>query len=111
MLLEIEKKLDEQIDATQILQFDTNISSYDSKLVQQESVKHWNWFEIIKLFELYLLTSSPMQPRFSPTQDALVIEANKRLQTDKLFKCLTKLINFYSLLPVNVHFEIATYYR
>ena len=97
MLLEIEKKLDEQIDATQILQFDTNISSYDSKLVQQESVKHWNWFEIIKLFELYLLTSSPMQPRFSPTQDALVIEANKRLQTDKLIKCLTKLINFYSL--------------
>jgi len=38
-----------------------------------------------------------MQPRFSPTQDALMLDANKRLQNEKLLKCLTKLFAFFSL--------------
>lgn len=88
---EIEKKLEEQIDLTWVLQFDMNISNLDSK--------NWNWFEIIKLFELYLLTSSSIMSRFSATQDALFLSTNKlRTQTfEKLLKCLIKLFNFFNL--------------
>jgi hypothetical protein len=59
-LNEIEKKLENQIDLTLVLQFDSNISNYDLKLSQQADgqAKHWNWFEVIKLFEIFLLTSS-----------------------------------------------------
>jgi hypothetical protein len=45
---EIEKKLEEQIDLTWVLQFDMNISNLDSK--------NWNWFEIIKLFAINACT-------------------------------------------------------
>lgn len=76
-LTEIEKKLEEQIDLTLVLQFDTNISSYDAKLSQQADhviAKHWNWFEIIKLFEIYLLTSSRYEQTFSSLLNTFLVK-------------------------------------
>ena len=59
-ITDTEKDLDEQLDLTLIMQFDANITSNECK--------YWNWFEVIRLFEVYLLTASSMHPKFVPTQ-------------------------------------------
>lgn len=72
-LAEIEKKIDEQLDSTQILTADLNISS--SANTNNTS---WNWLEIIKLFELFLLEHSSFYPRFEPSRDAEFLRKHKR---------------------------------
>lgn len=87
---ETEKNLDEHLDSTLVLQLDANVSNHDSK--------NWNWFEIVRMFEIFLLTSSSMHPKFAPTQDAIFIENNKKgliIDNQKLVKLIRKLFEFF----------------
>ena len=100
--LDIEKKFDETLDFTLVLQYDSNISFYESK--QNQSYQFWNWYEILKVFENFLLTSSSIHPRFSATQDSLFLDANTKIfmnDNQKLFKFFKKLFDFFVL--INQH--------
>jgi hypothetical protein len=80
-LTDTEKNLDEQFDATLVLQVDSSLTYSNNNF--------WNWFEIVRLFEQYLLTESSMHPKFIATQDALFIESNAKqliLENQKLLK-------------------------
>lgn len=100
-LAEIEKKLDEQLDSTQVLLADLNIASV---LVVASSISSssssWNWLEIIRLFEAFLLERSSFYPRFAATRDAEFLRKHKRkifAESQKLIKVLKKLFDFFSL--------------
>jgi hypothetical protein len=90
---DVEKKLEEQINSTLVLQHESNIyffeqqkqsSAYSSvHNAKNHKFFRWNWLELVKLFEIFLLTSSSMHPRFLPTKDSLFLEAN--LASSKLF--------------------------
>jgi hypothetical protein len=60
----------------------------------------WNWIEIVKLFELFLLTTSSIHPRFSPTSDAQFLAINKKYlyENKNLFK-VSLILFFYSKKP------------
>lgn len=83
-LADLERRLDEQLDATQVLQADAS---------------DWKWLEIIRLFELFLLEYSSLYPHFVPTRDAELFGKFKRkvlAESQKLIKVIKKLIDFFS---------------
>lgn len=86
---DLEKRLEDQIDATQVLQTDAHTATIN-----------WKWLEIIRLFELFLLDRSSLYPNFAPTQDAELFQHCKRkllTESQKLVKFLKKLYDFFSL--------------
>jgi hypothetical protein len=95
-LVETEKSLDEHFDLTLILQLDANVANQDSK--------NWNWFEIVRMFEIFLLTSSSMHPKFAPTQDAIFIDNNKKtliIENQKLVKIIRRLLEYFIVTTSN----------
>lgn len=86
----LEEMISLQIDQTLVFEFDSNLT-IDNKL-------KWNWLEIIKLFEFYLLTESSFHPRFSPSQYAIEFNSKSKnlLENKKIKKFFKKLFNFFS---------------
>ncbi len=99
LLTDIEQKFHAAIDATLVLQLDSNITSYDPNYsnVNLADIKHFNWFETIKLFENFLLTESFIHSRFLPTSEAVFLAANIDLYTSdsKFVRFIKKLFEFF----------------
>lgn len=95
---EIEKKFRAQLDATLVFHCDSNITIYDPQYTDLNSskVSSYNWHEIIKLFEKFLLIESSMYPRFTPTFEAVFINSEAKLLNDETFLgFIKKLFAFY----------------
>ena len=74
---ELEKRLEDQIDATLVLNFDSHITNVATVGNDSAPQRNWHWLEIVRLFETFLMTTSSMSPKFEPTGDAvLLMEAN-----------------------------------
>lgn len=85
-IADLEKRLDEQLDSTQVLNSDLAASS-------------WKWLEIIRLFEVFLLDRSSFYPNFSASSDARLFQKCKRkilTENQKLVKFIKKLFDFYT---------------
>lgn len=96
--VEIEKKFRAQLDATLVLSCDSNITMYDPHYTSLNSPKlsSYNWHEIIKFFETFLLTESSMYPRFTPTFEAVFVNSEPKLLNDERFMSfIKKLFAFY----------------
>lgn len=96
-LLDVEKSLDDQLESTLVLQFELNLTHLITASFQTS--KQWNWLEIIRTFELFLLTSSSMHPRFLPTQDSTLVQSNKKkflISNPKMAKFIKGLFGFFS---------------
>ena len=94
---DMEKSLEEQLDKTLILALDTTLFCMQ---LQPASSLVWNWLEIIKLFEFFLLTeSSLLEPRFMPTNDSLFLNMSTKIlsENQKLFRVIKKLFDFFVL--------------
>jgi hypothetical protein len=100
------KSLENQIDQTFILKYHTSLyqllnSSQFQSFPQpnQPTQQNWNWLEIIKLFEFYLLTdSSLLNPRFLPSYDSLVLNMNTKIFSENklLYESMDKLAKFFT---------------
>jgi hypothetical protein len=118
---DIEKSLEEQLAQTLVLQIDANLLMFkqQAQLADRRSsqtplsstsnviptatlTQQWNWLEVVKLFESYLLVeSSVLESRFYPTNDALYLNTFTKVlsQNQKLYKCVEKLFDFFLLTP------------
>lgn len=97
-LIDIEKKLEDQFEITQVLQWDMNLTTMNQ--YHPQPAQQWNWLEIIKLFEEFLLESSSLYPRFTPTQDSKFLFKYKRklfTENQKLIKLIKRLFEFFTL--------------
>ncbi len=107
LVQDVEKKLEEHLDLTLVLQVESNICLYDIRNVQHQQAKreqeamfnfNWDWLEIINVFESYLLTSSSIHPKFIATQDSILLNSNQeRLlnENQKLMRFVKKLLDFF----------------
>lgn len=94
----VEKNLDEQIDQTLVMELDSNIAHILPFCGTNVNSEIWNWLEILRLFESFLLIdSSLLKPKFVPTHTALFLNTNTTVLSEniRLYKATQKMFQFF----------------